>query len=213
MYSLIQLLLEIVSGEFLLTRCKLANGGTVVFLRSSWVAIIIFSIAISLMTLFQTCIDPNIEINCPIAASKIFYLIVSKLSWFGAIFAAIYAALYTRFSSQWMYLSNLYNTIKQTEVRLDWPKEDINEPCSSCGASAMLPTAPNKFLCEWKAGFIEDAESLHMATKPVFVPIIKIWSEIEEVKGCFIKNHPGGKRKFDEIINKVKIVFIQLENK
>ena len=78
------------------------------------------------------------------------------IPWLGAILAAVYAAFYARFSSQWTYLAGLYNQIKETEIGMD-----------EGSSRAALET--------WKAGFIEDAEELHLATKPIFATIIREW--------------------------------------
>ncbi len=43
--------------------------------------------------------------------------LLTALPTFGAIFAAVYFALYARFASQWSYLANLYNKIKEAETR------------------------------------------------------------------------------------------------
>lgn len=66
----------------------------------------------------------------------------------GAIFAGAYTALYARFASQWSYLAGVYNQIMAAQVRV--------APPDSEGRRAL------EF---WKAGFIEDAEDLHLATK------------------------------------------------
>jgi hypothetical protein len=38
-------------------------------------------------------------------------------------------------------------------------------------------------LAEWKAGFIEDAQDLHLALKPLFASVIRAWGSEAEVKG------------------------------
>ncbi len=52
-------------------------------------------------------------------------------------------------------------------------------------------------IAEWKAGFLEDAEELHLATKPVFASVIKAWAEDKAVKEKFEQYTPGGKKRFD----------------
>lgn len=95
----------------------------------------------------------------------------SSLQVYGTIFGAIYLALYARFSSQWNYLANLYNQIKQAE----------------------LSTAKNeKALIEWKAGFIEDAIALHLARRPMFAFAIRIWTKEKKVRSVFYKTVHNG---------------------
>src|SRR5690606_6800070 len=94
-----------------------------------------------------------------------------------------YLALYSRFSSQWGYLSNLYNQIKQAETSLQVNKKTLNY---------------------WKAGFIEDAVELHLALKPMFAMIIKGWSQNPKVKKAFEANVPRGKVVFKHLMKDVE---------
>jgi len=113
------------------------------------------------------------------------------LQWFGAIFAAIYVALYARFASQWTYLANLYNQIKAAEAR-----------------SAQIDAeTPNPRIVEWKAGFLEDAQELHLATKGIFVPVLKVWGEDPAVEKAFVKYSPGHQKSFDALMRDVKYAY------
>jgi len=95
-------------------------------------------------------------------------LAVSKsIPTFGAIFAACYVALYSRFSSQWTYLANVYNQIKAAETSAETDKKIL--------------------IAEWKAGFIEDALTLHLAYKPIFSATINVWGRDESVAEAFEK--------------------------
>lgn len=69
----------------------------------------------------------------------------------GATFGATYAALYTRFSSQWTYLAGLYNQLMATQ------------------AHAPIDNDPERagIYLAWEAAFIEDADDLHLSTKPI----------------------------------------------
>jgi hypothetical protein len=107
--------------------------------------------------------------------------VIDKFPWFGAIFAAYYTGLYARFSSQWSCLANLYNNIKQTEAGEH--NKDV--------------------IASWKAGFLEDADNLHMAGKGTFVSIVKAWGFQDDVRACFIKNTPGGEKRFQKLMEKV----------
>lgn len=100
-----------------------------------------------------------------------------RVSWLGATFAAAYAALYARFASQWAYLAGVYNQIKAAESR-DKPS-DVRK------------------LAQWKAGFIEDAEYLHLASKPSVAAIARAWLREPQVRAEFERNTPGGKRRLE----------------
>ncbi len=168
MYRNVQKVVDFLSGEWMLTRWDKANGGTIILLRSFIIAITIFILTIALLNI----LDPHRSWAFDVNELKL--QVANKLPWFGAIFAAVYLTLYSRFSSQWVYLSGLYNSIKQTEVSSHY-----------YDANAMA---------EWKAGFIEDAECLHMVKKRSFAPIIKAWGSDELVEEKFIeqpqeKNH------------------------
>jgi len=162
-YRKLQRLLELSSGEWMLTKGDRANGGTIILLRSLQVATLVF--------LFAALLEHAIGDGKP------------SVTWYGAIFAAAYAAFYTRFASQWIYLSNLYNKIKETEA-------------------IMTPDCEARLgkLAEWKAGFIEDAEYLHMVRKKSFAPIIKAWGKEDQVKKKYCDNTPGGETRLNQVL-------------
>ncbi len=91
---------------------------------------------------------------------------------------AAYISLYTRFVSQWTYLAGLYNSIKQVEAAVD-SKGDV--------------------IATWKAGYLEDAENLHLAGKHNLAPIICAWVKDQKVKSAYIKNTPGGEKRLGEL--------------
>ncbi len=176
--------ISLISGEFLLN--KRDNGGAIIALRSLLCSTILFSIVISVRYLSgESLLNGSLF-------SYILSSFASKTAWFGAIFAAVYAALYTRFASQWSYMANLYNQIKQASL-----SAPDNKEC----------------LAEWKAGFIEDAEYLHLSHKENFVSIVHAWMEDKGVKEAYIKYTPGGEerwkilsdgvvRRYQEIVRK-----------
>jgi hypothetical protein len=150
--------IEIVSGEWLLTWLELPNGGAIVLLRS-----VSASIVVSLLGLaIQNILDPmrTMSFSCTEFAEQL----SSNVRWFGAILGAVYAAFYARFASQWSYLAGLYNQIKATECYKD---------CN------LLK------LADWKAGFIVDAEELHLANKPLFAEVIKAWRTEPAVEAAY----------------------------
>ena len=76
----------------------------------------------------------------------------------------MYAALYSRFASQWTYLAGVYNQIKMAESRTD--------------------RDPRK-IAEWKAGFIVDAEELHLVRKPLFAEVVRAWRKDAAVEDAY----------------------------
>lgn len=164
-----------VSFEWILTECDKANGGDVILLRSTLTAICIYLPIVGL----KSILDPKSVFCFDVTEFRI--LAADSIEWFGAIFGAVYVALYTRFSSQWQYLASLYNLIKAAESSSD--KLDV--------------------IAEWKAGFIEDAADLHLATKCIFASVIHAWGRECEIEAQFVKNSPGGKNRFDRLMKKV----------
>jgi hypothetical protein len=170
--------LDWLSGEYLLTRVKFPNGGTVVFLRSMQVTLVAFSGAIALRLLA----DPAAEAAFSIHEFRA--QMADHLPWAGTIFAAAYALLYARFASQWSYLASMYNQIKAAQAKRD----DGNTLA----------------LAQWKAGFIEDCEDLHLLRKEMFLPTARAWLDSTEADGllvreCFEKYTRDGKRRLSEI--------------
>lgn len=103
--------------------------------------------------------------------------------WIVAAFGAIYLAFYSRFSAQWSYLANMYNQIKQAEVT----------------RSDFLNTAEQ--LAQWKAGFIEDALELHLASKPSIAGIICAWSQDPKIEAAFVQFTLAGKARWAHVLN------------
>ena len=87
-----------------------------------------------------------------------------------------------------MDLAGLYNQIKAAECR----KIDRSD------ADAM-----QSFL-EWKVGFIEDAEEMHLAGKPMFASVIRLWTRDEKVQERFIADVTDGKRRLQRLMKDVK---------
>lgn len=164
----------LISSEWILTKYDIPNGGAVIFFRSLLSSVFIFL----LVLVFLNVVDPSR--TWEFSLYELRTQIVSKFTWFGAIFAAMYTGLYARYSSQWSYLANLYNSIKQTE--------------------AISTNA--KVLAQWKAGFLEDADNLHIACKGTFVSTIKVWGELDDVKEELLKNTPGGEKRFNRLLER-----------
>ena len=178
MYKRLQFLIEYLSGEWMLTKLGKANGGTIIFLRSLQVAVTLFIVALIMVNLF------NPSRGWRFSFEELQIQVIDRISWFGALFAAAYAALYARFSSQWLYLANIYNSIKRTEISVGYARLDK--------------------MAEWKAGFMEDAEHLHMAKKRNFAPIINVWGKDPLVKKKYILHTPGGEVRYNNLMESVK---------
>ena len=107
------------------------------------------------------------------------------------VFGGTYAALYTRFSSQWQYLADLYNQIKAQEISFAIAcmegslkaaaTNDINDSVGKV-PQPSLSLQPDQLLAEWKKGFIEDAFALHLAKKPIFCSVVANWARQPDVK-------------------------------
>ncbi len=175
-------LISCISGEFLLD--KRDNGGAIIALRSLLCSATLFSLAM----IFRYF---SIGEKNDVLLTYLLEGFAEQIAWFGAVFGAIYAALYTRFSSQWSYMANLYNQIKQASL-------------SECENKSSL--------AEWKAGFIEDAEYLHLAHKENFISIIQAWMEQPGVKEAYVKYTPGGEVRWDRLRNGVQKRYSEIVN-
>jgi hypothetical protein len=138
--------LWIITGEFLLR--WFPNCGPLIVARTLFASTLLFLAALGV----TNAINPS-RSWCP-SWYQARLDVLAHASWFGALCAGMYVALYTRFASQWQYLAGLYNQIKQAETT------------NKADADA---------LAQWKAGFIEDAQELHLARKPLFAVTIKHW--------------------------------------
>lgn len=170
------------SGQWILDRMG-ANGGEVVALRAAFVTLMFVVCSIGM----QAWVDPD-RIGPPTLIGLREQL-MDLSSWIAAFFGAVYLALYSRFVSQWSYLANVYNQIKQAEAA-DGCKELV--------------------IAEWKAGFLEDAEHLHLVAKVSLAPIIASWSRNPQVKKAFIATTPAGAVRLKMIAAKARLVCIRI---
>lgn len=157
------------SGEFMLG--GKANGGSIIFARAIFVALLTY---VSAVLVKEICTPEKMWSTSLPAVGR---AISETLPWFGAIFAGVYAALYARFSSQWNYIAGLYNQIKAAEVQL---------------AIADNGERAAEVMAQWKAGFIEDADALHLSSKPMIAGIIKAWLPDPLVQKQIAKHTPEG---------------------
>jgi hypothetical protein len=137
-----------------------------------------------LVLVLRNVLDP--DLSWDFSAPSLKAQLIELAPWFAAAAGAVYAALYARFSSQWSYLATLYNQIKQTEIQLLIP------------SVPDLMTAQDR-LAQWKAGYIEDAQDLHLHTKSNIAGIIHFWSRDSNVAEAFINWAPGGQARWDKV--------------
>ena len=135
-------LMSLLTAEFLLR--FMPNGGKAVLLRSLLISTYIYLLAIGTKSFTADCSIFSFSL------SQLLSEINSTIPWAGAIFGGVYIALYSRFSSQWSYLADLYN--QQISAALFLTREELN------GDNFAI----------WQAAFIEDAVCMHLAKKPGF---------------------------------------------
>lgn len=168
-------LVHVVSAEWLLDGEP--NGGAVILLRSAVSSISLFLGYIAL----KHSLDPARTWTFSLSALQA--EAHGSLPVWGALIAAVYASLYARFSAQWHYLAGLYNKIIETELRMsDAPSDE-----------------QRRTLAFWKASFIEDADDLHLLTKPIFVPAIADWLTDENVRTCFSEGAIEGELRLKKV--------------
>lgn len=175
-----------VSAEWMLAvSTHRSNGGGVVLGRALIASAVVFLGTLGVLE----ALDPAKTTELSLVAAR--ELVGEKLTWYGGIFAATYFALYARFSSQWVYLAGVYNQIKAAEVRM---KERGPAQPEAVGS-----------LVQWKAGFIEDASSLHLVGKPIFASVILEWSRCLGVRKAFEEYSTWSRIGFDEIRSIAKL--------
>ncbi len=166
------------------TRARRSNGGDVILARSFLTALAVFLFILVIENLLDP--DRTWQFSMDVLRRQM----ISKLPWFGGIFAAVYVGLYTRFSSQWSYLANVYNQIKSAEVK-------------AAAASSKKTSAAETALAEWKAGFIEYAEYLHLATKESVAPVIYHWGRQPLVMAEYLRGVPAGEERYRLLMDAV----------
>jgi hypothetical protein len=159
-----------------LVKGTLRNGGSAILARSLLVALELYVVTLVSMAV----VDPDRSWNPTWMAAR--RALVGNLPWFGTMFAATYAAFYARFSAQWSYLAGLYNQIKQTE------------------AGASSDPDGRRAIAEWKAGFIEDAEELYLAGKPLFASVIYGWSADGDVRSAYEQHTVDGPARLARVL-------------
>lgn len=171
-------MIRFLSFEFILK--WIPNGGTAVLIRSCLITAWLYVLAISL----KARVEPNATWQFDFSSLR--ELVANTIPWIGAIFAGVYVALYSRFASQWGYLATLYNPILQTAVQ--------NPPEGVTGEQVYRL---------WQAGFIEDAEELHLARKPMFASVIHSMLMKHETRENFVAHAPGGEARLTRLEDQI----------
>jgi hypothetical protein len=179
---------QLVTGEWMFWWGR-PNGGTVIIWRSVQITLTMYLLGLALRSFFKAgCPGP-----CHFEIGGLLHDGAETVPWLGAIFAAVWAALYARFSSQWTYLAGVYNQIKQTLVNLDNLK-DLKDRDPERAEQLRL----------WRAGFIEDALDLHLATKPMFATFVQRTLEDEEVAKRFDQYTVNGKERRERLLKQLE---------
>ncbi|KVC70838.1 hypothetical protein [Burkholderia ubonensis] len=184
---------SLISGEWLLSSVGLSNGGSVIVLRALfvalWVLLLVMPASLAVKDLLDTTRGGTFDGN------RLIQYMAHHLTAAAVVFGSVYTALYARFAAQWRYLADVYNKIKEAEVKY-----------------STQPDAAER-LAEWKAGFAEDAEELHLATKKIFAQVIRTWLVRPEVKNAFVRYTEGGESRYQKLMKNVLwAVHIDAEN-
>lgn len=160
-----------ISGEFVLT--KRYNGGTVVFLRSCIVTVVLVTLVLPAKAYLAE------NTTFVFSGQQLKSELGELIPWAGAIFAAAYAALYARFAAQWNYLASLYNQIVATSLTL-----------------SLEDSRTDPRMHGWRAAFVEDAIDLHLAGKSMFRDaIVHYLSADQGALDAFVRHTSGAADK------------------
>lgn len=172
-------LLQFLSAEWILKWWP--NSGNIILFRAAWISVLVYGIAIVLRQYLAP--GGSFAHEWPGPA------IAHTMPWFGAIYAGIYAALYARFASQWTYLAELHNQIMAAAKQSNSTRRS------------------RRVLTTWQAGFIEDAETLHLATKPMFAAVIRSLLSKPEVRRHYVRWTAGGEARLNSLEWRVERAF------
>lgn len=185
-------LLRIASAEFILRVRGLANGSGVIVLRSLWVAswVTAVFVVVAYWTSARIASGTAAPIGSDSAHEPALFWMNSVIAWFGAVFGFTYAGLYARFSSQWTYLADLYNSIKraQFDKALAPPQQ-----ASSDGVAAAI--------ADMKHAFVEDAVLLHLACKASFCVAVASWLQDPAVKQAIVDEASDGLATYSRLFS------------
>lgn len=66
-------------------------------------------------------------------------------------------------------------------------------------------------MASWKAAFIEDAEDLHLASKPMFLVAVHDWGTDARVASKFVRNTVGGGTRLNALLKRLELIRQQAE--
>ena len=182
--------LSALDGEFILR--WIPNGGGVVVARSIWIGCVAFLCYIAVLERLA------VGSSWHFSSEHLRAQVVANLSVGGAILAGAYAALYARFSSQWLYLAGLYNQIMAVQVQPSSATDEVHE----------------RMLAFWKAGFIEDAEAVHLATKPMYAAVIASMLRNERVRKAYVASTVAGEAGLKKLESRItEVLGVETVNK
>jgi hypothetical protein len=199
---IINKLVKILSGEWLLDNRP--NGGTVIFLRALWVAGLVYAASIAVKLAVSCPPDCWQALRSMNQAAK-----SNFLPFAAGTFAFAYTALYARFASQWSYLANLYNQIMEAKVQSGiCPLEEslpLQEPQVRQAEPSGNYANRLRSMQKWQVGFIEDAEELHLATKPMFASVIQSMFRCPGIRERFSSDVAGGEPRLRLLEARVRL--------
>ncbi|MFL9858841.1 hypothetical protein PQR72_24435 [Paraburkholderia madseniana] len=172
-----------ISGEWLLSKLGLSNGGSVIVLRAFFVAALVLFVVQPASLGIKDILDPTR--GWAFDPRRLTSYMAHHFTSIAIVFGSVYTALYARFAAQWRYLADVYNKIKEAEVKYSTQE----------GANLRI--------AEWKAGFAEDAQELHLETKKIFAQVIRTWLADEIVKAAFVRYTTGGDERYRSLMRSV----------
>jgi len=172
-------MLNIFTAEFILK--FIPNGGKAILLRSAFISAYLYLLAIAI----KSFTGEN-AVFC-FSVDQLRREVHETIPWAGAIFGAVYASLYTRFSSQWSYLADLYNQQMEVASTTQFENEEMEN------------------FYAWQAAFIEDAVCMHLATKRGFSNAIHAMLKDQKIK--YILDSQLGNKEVENLQNALNMIF------
>ncbi len=152
------------------------------FLRATLISLMLYMLAIGLKS------SASEGAVLAFSYKQLLKEIADTVPWLGAIFGGAYAALYTWFSSQWAYLSDLYN--HQMSIALTVNDHQFDEETYT----------------RWQAAYIEDAVSMHLETKMGISNVVYELLQDDGVRTALENDVHFGKEKVKKLTKRIEKV-------
>lgn len=186
-FGALQKTFNLISGEWILeSLAPKQNGGAIIAARSLWVAIAFFLVlqGLHVVANLLTGQEPPFDDTSTLIKWARLRL-GQQRDLLLTTAAGAYIALYTRFSSQWQYLADLYNQIKAKEIDVavvsaEAAKTDREGLDNKPDGMSSPHITPQQLLLEWKRGFVADSEHLHLSLKEPFKQVYEEWDAAYE---------------------------------